>query len=355
MKFKNKVEVIENTQIQGAPILRRVGATLIDFAAFFLIFFLVGLVVRPIFNATTNLATLSVDYQHSLKKSNLVTLDQELAADFSNIDEVNITLNSVGELKYAKATYDFYTVYMQSNFATSEISYDHEWYLANILKINETNSYYETTMDGEGLSLIRSSSDLSDATSTSEELVLHDIFLPVGVSLKATTTVADVTAFNRSIYSGAIAVFNAFDFVNDYREILLFESILNMLVAASVIYLTIPLLLKNGQTLGKLLLKMGLTTTHGYKFTGGKIAIRFLIFFLLYLLSIQIQPLIWMVILFISLTISIFSKKNLALHDFVCGSRVIDLKKSVVYDNARAFIDANPPVNEVKDYLENEG
>ena len=77
------------------------------FAAFFLIFFLVGLVVRPIFNATTNLATLSVDYQHSLKKSNLVTLDQELAADFSNIDEVNITLNSVGELKYAKATYDF--------------------------------------------------------------------------------------------------------------------------------------------------------------------------------------------------------------------------------------------------------
>ena len=49
MKFKNRIDIIENTDIESAPVMRRVGATLIDFALFFLLFFLIGLAVRPIF------------------------------------------------------------------------------------------------------------------------------------------------------------------------------------------------------------------------------------------------------------------------------------------------------------------
>lgn len=347
MKNTNKVAIIENTDIENAPALKRVGATIIDFALFFLLFFLIGLVVRPILNATNDLATLTTTYEHALKKSNLVTLDQELAADYSNIDEVKVTVNSVGELKYAEATYDFYTVYMQENNQNSENAYDHEWYLVHILKIDEANSYYERVITGDLDSYIRSSSNVSTSEVTSEEAVLYDTFLPAGVTLKSSTTALDITAYNRAIYSGAIGVFNAFDFVKQYRDILYFESILCMLVSASIIYLTIPLLFRNGQTIGKLILKLGLSNKHGYKAGWPKIVLRFAVFFLLYLLTTQIQLLVWMMIAFISLTITIFSRKGLALHDFICMTRVVDLKKSIIYDDVHAFNEAHPPVGEV--------
>lgn len=349
MKFKNRIDIIENTDIESAPVMRRVGATLIDFALFFLLFFLIGLAVRPIFNATTDMVNITTTYQHSLKKSGLVTLDTPLSQDYSNIDEVKVTLNSVEETRFASATYTFYTRFMGENHATETDSYDHEWYLLNILKIDESNAYFVRVVEGTIDAHILASSDVSTSETTSEEVPTYDTFLPTGVALKSTTTATDVQTFYRTIYSGAIGVFNGFEFVREYRDILFFESTLNMLVAASIVYLSIPLFLRNGQTIGKLIFRLGLSDNHGYRVRWGRIVGRAAIFFLVYLFTLQIQPFIWLILTFVSLTMTIFSRKALGLHDYMSFSRVVDLKKSIIHEDVHAFIAAHPPVENMVD------
>ncbi len=353
MNHQKRPDIIENFEIESAPILKRVGSSLIDFAVFFLLFFLIGLAVRPILNATMNIEETILNYNHALKRSHLVTLDEAIAEDEANLDDVDITQNFVVATSYASATYYFYTHFMAEHYPTETDSYDHNWYLTHVLKLGEEASYFEAISPEESQirPMIRFSDTLSNSTSedtsltsdaSSESEPTYDQFLPVGVALKSSTTEEDIVTFNRNIYSDAIYVFNDLDIVRTYANTSMFESVLNILLASTIIYLAIPLFLKNGQTLGKLVFKLALVTSHGYRISHLKILLRYIVFFILYLLSFAIQPYVGFALMFISLTIVVFSKKARGLHEFIVFTRVIDMKKSHIYEDEKHFIDMHP-------------
>lgn len=351
IKNQTRKQVVENFDAQNAPIFKRFGATLVDLILLFVLYAILGLASRPILTSVSNFETLNTQLTAELKKSNLVKLDQELAEDYSNIDEVEIVpLEGVYRVEvenYAKATYEFYTDYMYRNNYVDVATYTEEWYLVNVLKINETSSFFERVVPVDEVALILYSSTTTPASSSQE--VVYDDFLPASVKYKSTTTPEQIAAFNIGIYSGAIGKFNENEFSKQISQLLLIESSMLFVVGGSLIYLLIPLLLKNGQTLGKKLLKLSVVDRYGYRIGALTTLIRFFAFLILYILSLEINMLIALVLIFVSLTMTVFSKKLRSIHDYIASTRVIDHGKSVIYDDYDDFL-RNHPVD--KDVIE---
>lgn len=333
-----KKVAIENLDIQPASILKRFGATIIDLVILFIIYFLFGLVSRPILTAATNFNDLNAALKVEQKKSHLTKLDGVLLDDYSNIDEVDFVQNDNGTVyvdveDYAEATYLFYTDYMARNYDGAEDKYSHEWYLNNILLINTESSLFEKISENEGeIDLTMFASD-----SSSEEPIVYDDFVPVGVKYKADVTPQEISEFNITIYSGAITELNRLDLVSDINMLLIMESMMLFVVSGSIVYLAVPLFLRNGQTLGKKILGIGVTDRYGYKLGTLSLVLRFFAFLVLYLLTLDINVLITFIIAFVSLTMTTFTKKMRSLHDFIASTRVVDLKKGIVYDNPEDY------------------
>lgn len=338
---QSKQDFIENYDAQPAPIFRRFGAVLLDLVFLFILYALLGLASRPILSAVTNYQELNTQLTQEQKKSNLVKLDQELASDYSNIDEVEVvTIDGVYRVEvenYAEATYLFYTDYMYRNYFIDEDTYTHEWYLTTVLKINTEDSLYQPLVVVDGVSIIRPSS-----VATSEDEVVYDDFLPAGVSIKSTTTPQDIAEYNVGIYSAAIGLFNQNDATRAINNLLLIESSMLFVIGGSVVYLALPLFLRNGQTLGKKLLKLAVTDRYGYRIGWAPTLIRFIAFLLLYILSLEINILIALIIIFVSLTTTVFSKKLRAIHDYIAGTRVIDDGKSTIYNQPEEYVKNHP-------------
>lgn len=349
MNTQTKVKPLENTEIENAPILRRFGAFLVDFVSFFLLYFLLFLAVRPILDATMDINGSINAYNQEVVTSHLYEVDDEEIIPSSSMYVQRTPQISVAATKYAEATYRFYTQFMATNHATDEVSYDHEWYVVNVLKIDESTSFYVRGLSGNvnlNSSVASDTSSPSSSSTSSEPAIEHDVFLPPNVSLKAGITVAQVKDYNMKIYLDARWVFSDLpNAVKSNNEILL-ETIVIFLFASTIVYLTIPLVLKNGQTLGKLLLKIGLTNRLGYSVSMLKIVLRYLTFFTLYLLTLAAFIPAAFVFAFLALTFAIFTKKTTAIHDLITFTRVVDLKKSTIYQNQDEYLQAHHELSE---------
>lgn len=133
---------------------------------------------------------------------------------------------------------------------------------------------------------------------------------------------------------------------DDYLEIMLqihvWETLIPQLVALFIIsflaYFIMPIILKNGQTVGKIIMKIGLVNKLGYEVNVWQLLLRyvfpFLFVFALFLIGGTILYLGLGLFVLISYTMVIFSKERKAPHDYVAGTIVIDIKRSVWFKNA---------------------
>ena len=99
---------------------------------------------------------------------------------------------------------------------------------------------------------------------------------------------------------------------------------MSIIVSMVIFFLIIPLISKNGSTIGKYLLKIGVIDLKSKMIAHkGQIALRFVILLIECLLSLMCYG----GVLLISLAITIFSKNNSSIHDLICKTTLVDLKQ----------------------------
>lgn len=107
-----------------------------------------------------------------------------------------------------------------------------------------------------------------------------------------------------------------------------------IIVTLCLVYLLPTMVTKKGQTVGKLIFKLSLTNSEGFKVKKSQVLVRFLAFavinFFLGYLTMVLVPLV-------SFTCMIFTKRNSALHDYCAVTMVVDDKSSVIYKNREEF------------------
>ena len=100
--------------------------------------------------------------------------------------------------------------------------------------------------------------------------------------------------------------------------------IMSFIISMTIFFLVIPLISKNGSTLGKYMFKIGVvdlkTKEIAYK---GQTALRFIIILFEVLLSLMTYG----GVILISFGFTIFTKNNSTLHDLACKTTLVDLKQ----------------------------
>ena len=112
-----------------------------------------------------------------------------------------------------------------------------------------------------------------------------------------------------------------------------------MALSSTVFFLVIPLIFRNGETLGKLMFKLCLVNKLGYRHSRLQIIPRFLlavavVLVLYFVVGFNILSLgILTFIALASYSLTIFTKDHKAIHDFVAGTLVVDKVNSEIYKN----------------------
>lgn len=125
-----------------------------------------------------------------------------------------------------------------------------------------------------------------------------------------------------------------------YQFTLQAEIALATFVSGVLSYIVMPLVLKNGQTLGKKIFGFGLASYDGYKFHTWQLYLRYVPFFVVNLAmlapiwtSIALSLGIFLAVILISFALMMASPKKTALHDFAARTIVVDIKTSILFEN----------------------
>lgn len=114
-----------------------------------------------------------------------------------------------------------------------------------------------------------------------------------------------------------------------------------IVIAWFIMYFAIPLIAKNGRTLGKMMFKQAVVNKLGYSITPAQLFLRSIVPLVIVVISYVVGMLINMTIFFFmlmmvtlsSFALMIFTKKHQAIHDLLGGTQVIDSEKSVWFKN----------------------
>ena len=217
---------------------------------------------------------------------------------------------------------DFYKNYMTSDAIPEKdrIEYTVEWFNKNVLKIGVEDEYQCFKYDQTG--------GVDDPSK-------------LGVLIEGKEDNASI--FLQKQYK--IAVLEVFNNISSVAEagakfMILSTStyVIGIFLAGVVSYVVIPWILKDGQTLGKKIFKLGLADADGYKFHNNRLLMRFMPFvvvdvslFFLVLINLFIVLSIVMVVFLVSFTLAMSSPKRMSLHDFTAQTIVVDLKTSKIF------------------------
>ena len=326
----NNIAQRDALDIANGNALKRTGALLLDLIVMYLVMNLFWFAVHPIIDKVYDYSATTAANTVDLKKSFLVTLDTPLLPDYTNIDDVEITENKVPVEKMAEATYQFYTVFLNSEIADPSEKITDEWYIENILGVGTEASIFERI-------IIDEPAGKKGLDSNSSEAIKYDPFIVTGLKYKDDAKYNSpeaINAFNTKIYGQAVNLFNNRPLMDKINEVVMIENTILVVLSSSIVFLAIPLFLKHGQTLGKKALKLGVSTTFGFHVRSLTLLVRYLSFLVIGLLSNLFIPIVFP---FISLTVMVFNKNGKSLHDLIARTRVVDLTKTVIYANEEAY------------------
>lgn len=232
-----------------------------------------------------------------------------------------------GEKTFRLALHDFYSNYLPGKILSGETKRqplrDVEWFNKNILEIDEKNKdgVYTYIMVGEN----------PDKTQ-------------IGVP-KFDAIPEEVGKFIQGKYADAIiSVFNEINFIKEagikQMNFNALSFVLSSFIGTSIGYVLIPWLLKNGQSVGKKIFKIGLSDSDGYKFKNKQLIMRVMPLVvcelsLMFLVRVNMYLVIsiFLIIFLVSFGVAMASPKKMALHDYTARSMVVDLKTSIIFDD----------------------
>ncbi|MBQ0009313.1 MAG: RDD family protein [Firmicutes bacterium] len=167
-----------------------------------------------------------------------------------------------------------------------------------------------------------------------------------GIPKDATKVKAeDINKHMQDAYLNAyINHFNKLSYIVDLSNkssfIYSLEFVLSGLLAGICTYIIIPIIIKKGRTVGKLVFKLSLANSDGYKMDNKQLIMRIvplvvvLASFLIPLWSdIFLVVLIPLIIFLVSFALAMASPKKASLHDFVARTIVIDDRTSIIFEN----------------------
>ncbi len=293
--------------IVPASLGKRTGAAIIDLLIAAMVWFgLLAYAIQPIFNNSFGLPAIQEDYQAIQIESKLYELDEEYE-----------TVSVLAAEDYDTGVLAYYTEYKGETIA---------WYNTEILLIGEEDSLFVYVYVGEDpqLDVLGVPAPIEGSgTMTSEEL-----------SSATANQAGDLETFYYNAYTAARTDLNAqpayLALANELAYYFKWELAIATSFVILVFYLLIPMLLKDGRTLGKQLFGISLVNKSGYRVKKWQIAVRALVFGVFEIFGAVYTM---MGTILISYTIMIFGKKNMSIHDFVASTRVLDAKRSVWFNN----------------------
>lgn len=141
----------------------------------------------------------------------------------------------------------------------------------------------------------------------------------------------------RAFFADVYATYRALS-----QQVSLWKTLLPELTAIFIVsilaYFVMPIIFKNGKTVGKLVMGIGLVNKLGYEVTIPQLIMRFFfpLVVVLGLLIVGGSAFVIGIGLFVlvSYTLVIFTKEHKAIHDYLAGTVEIDTKRSVWFKNA---------------------
>ena len=154
-------------------------------------------------------------------------------------------------------------------------------------------------------------------------------------------------------YAALIADEDAMYAYNMAVNLMLMMTTVGVLLAVLVVEVIVPLLLKNGQTMGKKLFGLGLVRTNGVKINTLQLFIRTLLgnftietMIPVYILMMMfwgtigtVGPLILMVLALAQVICIGATRTNSAIHDLLAGTAVVDLSSQRVFDDVQELME----------------
>ena len=204
--------------------------------------------------------------------------------------------------KLQKITQDFYLVYLPGKtlYGEKEKQKEHtvEWFNVKILEVDDSNKKSIFTFDGGD----------KNKPAVVKEGVAED----------------EAREFIYGKYEDALYdIFYEIDFVKEASITEVKYSSLSFMISAfigfSVSYVVLPWILKDGQTVGKKVFKIGLANSDGYKFKNTQLLMRFMPFLVCDLsiilftgLSLYLVLMIYLIILLVSFALAMASPKKMS-------------------------------------------
>ena len=299
----------------------RTGAFLIDLASVVaLTLAFVFAIFRPIFKSRVN-SDLALIEKEQINSGLYIKNEKGNAERISGKEEYSVFVDS---LVY------FYFNYMpnvdiKDGFEGSKDpkSFTVEWFNENILEIKEDSQYscFEYQKNGE-----------------------EDDKTKIGVK-KADASIDMTNKLVQQKYVDAILyVFNNQENVNkaggDYMIISTMQYVVSIFVSSILVYIVLPFILKNGQTLGKKVFGLGLANSDGYVLDNKRLFMRLVPFVvvdasLLLLIGVNLYIVlsIVLVMFLVSFALAMSSPKRMSLHDLVGRTIVVNLKESTLFSS----------------------
>ena len=288
-----------NNEVVRPTVTRRIGIAITDFFLFFFAFLILNsYIISPVFVNQTNYIQTVESYTKRMIDSHLYVNTSEGIVEV--IDTYDKTLD---EREFYKKI-DQHLTNFYIDFANEGI---------DISKYNESKgkSNYFDLIDNQ-------------------------------YTIKSSVSNSELKTFFNTEYDNALTLFNNYDdtYLDLARKITIYSIctiLLSLTIAALILYLIIPLCMKNGETIGKKLFFVGLASAKdGFKVKKSQIIVRYLVFYFIELLASIIAiglPLI------VSFSMLVFGKNGNSLHDYLAATILVDRKKSVIYKDYEEFIE----------------
>lgn len=287
-----------NNEIYKAPVIRRLLAFLTDIFLLLLLFLSFNqFVYTPIFENNSTLNQNVELYRNRLKDSNLYTTDNTTSVPFKITDLKN------------KMNKNDYIDKLDDSIELFYTNFSNEYIKIELYNNSKIDSNLFTINNGEFLR---------------KDIISNDTYI----------------SFFESEYDKAVNLMNKYDDVvlNNASQInKYFVTIisLSLLTSILILYLIFPLIFKDGETIGKKLLGIGVVSLKdGFRIKVSQKIIRFMSFLIF---EVILSVLLVGIPLIVSFSMMFFSKNNMTIHDQLAATICVDKKVSLIYKDFDEF------------------
>lgn len=334
-----------------APLSSRFGAFFLDLALAFIIYL-------GMFYGVTSRIYLSTRGQQDIDNMNQITLDSGLA--YEENGEFKLYDTTEDYKCYENALTHYYLHYLTGNVEegqpyapnyNEEITLDGgtkvlpidyytvQWYNQNVLKITDEDP------DAEDSKMYFTYQKKVDGSFDKEKIGIPKTkrYNPDEQRI-VNLSVEDIAIQYRVSYKTAYAHLQLQNFYKNVADSYYFGIsvcvVTSVMIAAIITYIVFPLIFKNGKTLGKRVLGLGLANSEGYKFKNKQLIMRILPLTVVALSclipvwnSIYILGTVVLIMVLVSFALAMASPKKSSLHDFCARTIVINAKTSVIFED----------------------